>query len=154
MALPYRGPFLLVFAVSGQLSTLLQTAMRDCPLTPDEFAVTSVLRLVEPVRAGELARQTGLRPTSMSNYLRRFEERGLVRRRRDPGDGRATLLTLTSAGRRQTEACFPAFAGAIGHFNKAVADQGLPEADLLDALETTSRALSTALESVHRDQAE
>jgi DNA-binding MarR family transcriptional regulator len=148
MALQYRGPFLLVHAVDGQLGTLLQLAMRECPLTPVEFAVTSVLRLTGPVRAGELAELTGRRPTSMSNYLRRFEERGLVRRRTDARDGRATLVSLTARGIRETEACFPAFGEAIITFRKALADDGIDEADILAALEATSRALATALKDV------
>jgi DNA-binding MarR family transcriptional regulator len=144
MALAYRGPFLLLFAVDSQLGSLLQTTMRDCPLTPEEFAVTSVLRLSGPTRAGALAALTGLRPTSMSNYLRRFEERGLVRRRTDASDRRASLVSLTAKGKRQTLACFPGFQAAIGAFQKALADEGIHEADLLLALEGASRALAVA----------
>jgi DNA-binding MarR family transcriptional regulator len=144
MPLEFRGPFLLLFAVDSQLGTLLQTTMRGCPLTPEEFAVTSVLNLSGPTRAGELAHLTGLRPTSMSNYLRRFEERTIVRRRVDPSDRRASLVSLTPKGRRLTLACFPAFQGAIDRFQKALADEGIHEADLLVALEGASRALATA----------
>jgi DNA-binding MarR family transcriptional regulator len=143
MPLEFRGPFLLLFAVDSQLGTLLQTTMRECPLTPEEFAVTSALNLSGPVRAGELARLTGLRPTSMSNYLRRFEERSIVRRRTDPMDRRATLVSLTARGKRETVACFPAFQRAIDGFQKALADEGVHEAELLDALEGASRALAT-----------
>lgn len=148
MPLAFRGPFLLIFAVDSQLGTLLHTTMRECPLTPEEFAVTSALNLSGPTRAGELARLTGLRPTSMSNYLRRFEERAIVRRRADPSDRRATLVSLTSRGRRQTIACFPAFQRAMEGFAKALADEGVHEADLLDALEGASRALATAQATV------
>lgn len=144
MALELRGPFLLLFATDQQLARLLQIAMGDAPLRPDEFAVTSALRLAAPVRPSELAEITGLRPTTLSNYLRRFEESGLVRRRRDPADGRATLLTLTTKGRRQTEACFPAFEAAIGAFRKALAGEGVPERDVIDTLEAVSRAIATA----------
>jgi DNA-binding MarR family transcriptional regulator len=143
MPLEYRGPFLLLFAVDSQLGTLLQTAMRDCPLTPAEFAVASVLNLSGPTRAGTLAALTGLRPTSMSNYLRRFEERGLVRRRTDPADRRATLVSLTAKGKRQTLACFPDFGEAIELFRKALVDEGVHEGDLLASLEGASRALSS-----------
>jgi DNA-binding MarR family transcriptional regulator len=144
MPLEFRGPFLLIFAVDSQLGSLLQATMRECPLTPAEFAVTSVLNLSGPTRAGELASLTGLRPTSMSNYLRRFEERGLVRRRIDPSDRRASLVSLTPKGTRQTLACFPGFQAAIEAFQKALADEGVHEADLLHALEGASRALAVA----------
>jgi DNA-binding MarR family transcriptional regulator len=144
VALEYRGPFLLLFATDQQLSRLLAAAMADAPLRPDEFAVTSVLRLVGPVRPTALAELTGLRPTTLSNYLRRFEDAGLVRRRRDPADGRAHLVALTARGTRETVACFPAFEGAISAFRKALADEGVPERDVIDTLEAVSRALATA----------
>jgi DNA-binding MarR family transcriptional regulator len=153
MPLPYRGPFLLLYAVDRQLGALLTSAFRDCPLTPDEFAVTSTLRLTGPVRAGELSRQTGHRPTSMSNYLRRFEERGLVRREVDPQDRRASLVTLTAEGVALTEACFPAFGRTIELFRGALADEGTSESDLLSSLEGASRALATAAAALQADPA-
>ncbi len=144
----HRGPFLLLFATGRQLSTLLQEEMAGAPLTPDEFAVTSVLLLEQPVRPTELARLTGLRPTTLSNYLRRFEAEGVLTRRRDPDDGRASLLELTPDGVARTEACFPAFGSAIGSFQKALAEAGVPELDVVDTLEAVSRALDLALEKV------
>lgn len=146
----HRGPFLLVFATGRQLSSLLHDVMADAPLTPDEFAVTSVLRLEAPVRPSALAALTGLPVTTLNHYLRRFEADGLVRRQRDPADGRAVLLELTDEGRRRTEDCFPAFGHAIGTFEKALADEGLPEADLLHALEAMSRALQVAYDGLGR----
>jgi DNA-binding MarR family transcriptional regulator len=68
----------------------------------------------------------------------------VVRRRRDPEDGRASLLTLTAKGRQQTEACFPAFESAIGAFRKALADEGMHERDVVDVLEAVSRAIAKA----------
>ena len=144
----HRGSFLLLFATGRQLSTLLHEEMADAPLTPDEFAVTSVLRLEQPVRPTELAQLTGLRPTTLSNYLRRFEADGVVTRRRDPDDGRASLVELTPGGLARTEACLPAFASAIGSFQKALAEAGVRELDVVEMLERVSQALDLALEKV------
>ena len=151
MALAYRGPLLLLFATDHQAGRLLQTLMADSPLTPDDFAVTSVLRLESPVRPTELARLTGLRPTTLSNYLRRFEDAGLVLRRRDPDDGRASLVELTPLGVSRTEACFPAFLRAMGAFQKALADQGVPEQDVIETLEAVAAALEAAIRHVETD---
>jgi DNA-binding MarR family transcriptional regulator len=148
MKMSHRGPFLLLFATGRQLRTLLDEELADAPLTPDEFAVTSVLLIEQPVRPTELARLTGLRPTTLSNYLRRFEADGVVSRRRDPDDGRASLVELTKEGKERTEACFPGFASAIGSFQKALAETGLPELDVVDMLEGISRALDLALEKL------
>jgi DNA-binding MarR family transcriptional regulator len=153
MPLPFRGPFLLVHAVARELSALLAIALRDAPLTADEFAVTSVLRLTGPLRAGELARLTGHRPTSLSNYLRRFEERGIVTRGRDPDDRRATVVSLTERGVSDTVACFPAFQTAIEAFRRRLAEAGLDESELLAVLESTSRSLRAAYDDVTDDPA-
>src|SRR6201995_1103861 len=129
--MPYRGPFLLLYTTQQQLGRLLADAMAGAPLTPAEFSVTSVIRLEQPVRPTDLARLTGLRPTTLSNVLRRVEADGLTAGRRDPDDGRALLIELTPDGMTRTEACFPAFADAIGSFQKALAEQGLPELDVI-----------------------
>ena len=153
MKMTHRGPFLLLFATGRQLGTLLHEEMAGAPLTPDEFAVTSVLRLEQPVRPTDLARLTGLRPTTLSNYLRRFEADGVVTRRRDPDDGRASLVELTAEGVRRTEDCFPAFGSAIGSFQKALVEAGVPELDVVEMLEAVSGALDLALEKVAAEKA-
>lgn len=140
-----RGPFLLVYALDQQLSQLLVQRMADSPLTPPDFAVTSALRLAQPCRPTELARILGMRPTTLSNHLRRLGDRGLVRRRPDPHDGRAALIQLTAKGRRDTEACFPAFADAIVLFRKALAEEGVDEGQVLEVLEAVGRALGAAV---------
>lgn len=144
MALTHRGPFILIFALDQQLSDLLGAAMAQSPLSPADFAVTSVLRLTGPIRPTDLATAVGMRPTSLSNYLRRLTEARLVRRRPDPDDGRAALVSLTARGIRLTEACFPAFSVAIETFREQLTAEGIDEVTLLDSLEGMSRALSGA----------
>ncbi|GAA4203245.1 MarR family winged helix-turn-helix transcriptional regulator [Actinocatenispora rupis] len=48
---------------------------------------------------GELAESIGAAPQSMTRILAGLEERGLVARRTDPRDRRASLVSLTDAGR-------------------------------------------------------
>lgn len=144
MALTHRGPFILIFALDGQLSTLLSRAMDETPLRPQDFALTSVLQLTGAIRPTALADIVGMRPTSLSNHLRRLIDSGHVRRRSDPADGRAALVSLTAKGVRDTEACFPTFGAAISSFRRHLADQGLDERAALDALESISSALAAA----------
>ena len=101
--------------------------MADAPLTPPDFAVTSALRLAQPCRPTDLARILGMRPTTLSNHLRRLGDRGLVRRRPDPHDGRAALIQLTAKGRRDAEACFPAFAERSASFARDSPRRGSTE---------------------------
>ena len=139
MALTHRGPFILIFALDGQLSTLLSRAMDGAPLRPQEFALTSVLRLTGAIRPTALADIVGMRPTSLSNHLRRLIDSGHVRRRTDPADGRAALINLTAKGVRDTEACFPAFGAAIATFRRHLADS-----DWMSALHSTCWSRSAA----------
>jgi DNA-binding MarR family transcriptional regulator len=55
----------------------------------------------EPVRLTELNRHVLLSQPALSRLVDRLAERGLVRRRPDPADGRGVRLSLTDAGRAQ-----------------------------------------------------
>ncbi len=46
----------------------------------------------------ELAEKMHVRPQSLGEMLAKLEENGLIARKKDPSDGRATLVELTSAG--------------------------------------------------------
>lgn len=62
-----------------------------------------VLRLVGhhgSASAGDLARMLHVHPSSLTGVLRRLERAGLLRRGRDPNDGRKAVLTLTPSGKR------------------------------------------------------
>jgi DNA-binding MarR family transcriptional regulator len=52
-----------------------------------------------PVRIGELHRHVLLSQPALSRMVDRLVDRGLVKRRPDPADGRGTRLSLTDAGR-------------------------------------------------------
>jgi DNA-binding MarR family transcriptional regulator len=52
-----------------------------------------------PLRPGDLAAHARLSKQSMTGLVKRCEEAGLVRRERDPDDGRAYLVSLTERGR-------------------------------------------------------
>ncbi|MDY7104092.1 MAG: MarR family transcriptional regulator [Actinomycetota bacterium] len=57
-----------------------------------------------PLSLGELATIERIAPPTVTKFVGRLEEDGLVERRRAPDDGRVTLLTVTPAGRAQLEA--------------------------------------------------
>jgi len=52
------------------------------------------------LRIGELARRAGLSKQAMTTMLRQMEAAGLVERRPDPADGRASRIHLTAEARR------------------------------------------------------
>src|SRR3954469_787074 len=70
------------------------------------FDVLSALRRAEgqQLSPGQLLAQTLVTSGTMTNRIDRLEERGLVRRRPDPGDARSVRVQLTAAGRRRVDA--------------------------------------------------
>jgi DNA-binding MarR family transcriptional regulator len=52
------------------------------------------------LRIGELARRARLSKQTMTTMVRLLERDGLVRRERDPNDGRAVRIVLTAKARR------------------------------------------------------
>jgi DNA-binding MarR family transcriptional regulator len=55
------------------------------------------------IRASDLASALLVTKTSISRYVNEMLSEGLLVQRRDPSDGRATLLSVSSAGRRELE---------------------------------------------------
>lgn len=152
--LPFRGPFLLLFAVNQQLDALLTRALVDAPLRPGEFAIYSALRLEQPTTPSVLARTLGLRPTTMSSHLQKMSERGHLARSAHPTDGRSSIIALTDDGLSATEACFPPFVAAVDAFRQALSVDGVvDEQALLEHLEAASRAVDGAGRELAKRQA-
>lgn len=59
-----------------------------------------VLRRIDagPTRITELAAGLGLESSTVSRHVRRLEERGLLERRNDSSDGRASLVNTSATG--------------------------------------------------------
>jgi len=139
--LRHRGPFLLHFANSQRLTALLSRALDGAPLTPDEFAVYSLLRLIGPTTPTRLASQLSMPASTMSHYLRRMTAREHLIRTANPADGRSSLVELSPDGVAATEACFAGFNAAITAFRRHLS---VPEKELLSALEAMNEALDAA----------
>lgn len=56
-----------------------------------------------PTRISELAKADRCSQPTMSNLVQRQEDAGLVRREPDPADSRASLISLTAAGRAELD---------------------------------------------------
>jgi DNA-binding MarR family transcriptional regulator len=67
-------------------------------LTPSQLSVLSRLGKEGPASASDLAAAERIRPQSVAATLAVLEERGLVVRRPDPGDGRRQLVSLNREG--------------------------------------------------------
>lgn len=112
------GPSLLfeLFAASQRVRTLLEHAMAAAGLTPDEYAVYSVLVDRGPSTPSRMANAVGMPPTTMSHYVRAMLQRRHAQRRPNPEDGRSVLLALTRSGRGAHARAASAFEEANGRF--------------------------------------
>jgi DNA-binding MarR family transcriptional regulator len=127
--------------ILGQLANdLLDQAMIRVKLNPNDFALQSAIRAYQPVTPGQLSALLGTPPTTLSSQLARLERRKQIKRRRNPDDGRSSLIELTKVGDRNVLAAFPALRGSIALVAEHL-DYSLEELDLaLDRLEDALRA--------------
>lgn len=69
-------------------------------ISPSYGSILLPLYEEDGLRMGELARRARLSKQTMTEMIRRLERDGLVERRPDPADGRASLICLTARSRR------------------------------------------------------
>ena len=112
-----------VVVASARLTRL---ASRDVSALP-HAAMRLMGRLDElgPTRISELAKADRCSQPTMSNLVQRQEENGWVRREPDPADSRASLISLTPAGRAELDRARHEAGQAI-----AIRLRQLPPADL------------------------
>ncbi len=112
-------------------------------LEQDHLAVTDYWALTW-IASGEtsptaLGRVLAVSPAGMTELLDRLEARGLIRRSKNPGDRRATVLTLTAAGRRLRHRAAIRCSRFLDHFASEISPGGH------EALRTVSNELAEIL---------
>lgn len=70
----------------------------DQPVEPAQVMLLYTLHCSGPVRLSDLAGRLQLDVSTVSRQVRTLEQSGHIARSPDPNDGRATVLTVTSAG--------------------------------------------------------
>lgn len=83
----------------GRLRRRLREVYDVHDLTPSQTSVLSRLDKEGVASASDLAAAERIRPQSVATTLAALDERGLIQRRPDPGDGRRQLISLSQAGR-------------------------------------------------------
>lgn len=140
-----------LFAAEQRVRTLLVSAMADCGLRPDDYAVYSVLFDEGPHAPTDLARRVGMPPTTMSHYVRAMLERGHVERETVASDRRSFRLKLTAEGLAAQGRASRAFEQAHSRFIAALeVDEAAAEA----ALAAIGRAAEQAEASLRADSIE
>jgi DNA-binding MarR family transcriptional regulator len=84
----------------GMLVRKLRQTQPEGELTLAETSALSRLDRGGPATSSDLAKQDRISPQSMGATLAALEQRGLIERQRDPGDGRRVVLSVSAAGRQ------------------------------------------------------
>ena len=71
--------------------------------SPLEIELLRAIVEAGEIRASDLANRLFVTKTSISRYVNDMLDEGLLSQRRDPSDGRATLLSVSAAGQREFE---------------------------------------------------
>ena len=98
--------------------------VRPLGATLQIWRVLAALREKDGRRMGDLSLTTSIDVSTLTRLVDTMEDRGLVARRRDPGDARAVALFATEAGRRMTQRIVP-----IAERYEAVALRGFRPAE-------------------------
>src|SRR5215472_15069239 len=79
---------------SGLSASYFRAAAARSGMTATDLQGIDRLAITGPTTAGQLADLTGLTTGAITGMLNRLEEAGLVRRERDPNDGRRVIVQL------------------------------------------------------------
>lgn len=99
----------------------------------------SLLEREGPMSASDIAKRTGLAAASVTNLIDRLEQKGFVRRARDPKDRRSVIVEPTEEGIAQFVPFFAATRNAVARMWAHYDDQEL--AVILDFLRRNTERL-------------
>lgn len=122
-----------IFRTSELNARLVSRALAPTGVRGDDFAVYSYL-FYGPMTLTDLADGTGMPLTTVSGYVKRFEERGHVVREPNPADGRSQLLSLTASGRDWLLDAVEVFRKTTSRLNEVLDASGVDPDDLIDQL--------------------
>jgi DNA-binding MarR family transcriptional regulator len=98
LRLPSYLPYRLSVASNKASSLIARAYQAKFGLTIWEWRVIAVLGEGRPLTAQALCEATAMDKVTVSRAIRALDERGLVQRKPNPGDRRASDVTLTSQG--------------------------------------------------------
>jgi homoprotocatechuate degradation regulator HpaR len=110
-------------------------SLREQGLSDQQWRVLRVLGEHGTVETGRVAREAYILGPSLTGVLARMERDGLVRRERDPGDQRRTVVEATAKGLKMVERLSRTVEGHYQWLEKSLGKQKLAQLyGLLDEL--------------------
>ncbi|MBE1533985.1 MarR family winged helix-turn-helix transcriptional regulator [Actinomadura algeriensis] len=97
----------LVKRLEQVIRARMDEALRPHGLTTPQFTALTALRHRDGLSSAQLARRSFVTPQTMNEMVRALERHGHIERRRDPGNRRVLLISLTESGRALLRRCDP-----------------------------------------------
>jgi DNA-binding MarR family transcriptional regulator len=137
------GLFLQPHVVANLSGTLIEEIVEGSGITASEFAVSSWVNVRGASTPGELSRELGLSPTTVSAMVDRLVRKKQLRRARHPEDGRSYVLEPTAKGRSTQAAIGKRFAKKLQAVRGNLAEGDAEE--ILEAMRRFEDALRKTL---------
>jgi DNA-binding MarR family transcriptional regulator len=147
---PGTNVFFRFFRTGQTVRRLMLAAVEGSGVTGDEYGVLSAVRALGLIRGTpgvpptEMSRWLGMPATTVSTYVARFLERGLVRRSPNPDDGRSYLLELTPEGDAVIETVAPRLTAIV---RQVAAESPVPLDEIAESLAVLDAAGRGVLDS-------
>jgi DNA-binding MarR family transcriptional regulator len=100
-------------------------ALSDHGLGPAHYRALAAVRREGEMTVSALIARLGVRKQSLARVLNEVEAAGLIRRRPDPSDRRARLLSLTPAGEEAERAASKALRDRLGQVFRAAGPEAV-----------------------------
>lgn len=147
MARPQRSPEQMsllfdVWLVMHLASGVLDGALAGSGLSGDDFGLYSLLRVFGPATPSQIARWTGMRPTTVSAALGRLARRGHSVQRDNPADGRSYLVGLSRSGIAAHATAAPAFLAVMARVDLALRPEAHAQRASLQRLDAVLREVA------------
>jgi homoprotocatechuate degradation regulator HpaR len=125
----------LLLQARESLMVRTRPSLREQGLSDQQWRVLRVLGEHGTVETGRVAREAYILGPSLTGVLARMERDGLVRRERDPGDQRRTVVEATAKGLKMVERLSRTVEGHYQWLEKSLGKQKLAQLyGLLDEL--------------------
>jgi len=128
---PFSSVGYLVKRCGSMMTAIAEEAFQGQPVTFTQWVVLMSLRLHDAhLSPTGLSQETGYDMGALTRVVDGLAQNGYVRRERSETDRRAVDIMLTSAGRRQAEACIPLIVDLLNDliepFSKTEVDMLIP----------------------------
>ena len=146
-----RVPILLTaWTTANRIDELMTLELAAERVGTTQFALLSMIHVIEPVTPKRLAAEMGLPAATLSDRLRDLFDLGHIGRQPNPDDGRSYVISTTAAGRRALDRAAPAVRRA---YEALVQELDLMFGEVEATVDKLNRALDAALAKRRRSTA-